>query len=308
MRVSRIMPSEQGRHRRPGAMQISVLTPAARSWLFSEASAAVHHVFPNDCNMINDSRSVLSLVLQEAALSPSSMLVTHPLGLNADEWGFDERFDVNSRIEKTNDGLRIGSAHFSIVGVRIWSPLVDWDDCPQDHVLASLPLIESELRFSAPPGSLDRFINKDPPSGKSEVIQSACLSFQSGLINSDLGEIANSSRKLAGLGPGLTPAGDDFLLGSIFAMWIVDKVGLRKIIELIVSEAAPNTTALSAAWLRAAKDGEAGIVWHWLFSSIANENHINVIRYSRQIAETGHTSGADALVGFVTTVKLLAGS
>jgi hypothetical protein len=289
-------------------MQISVLTPAARSWLSSEASAAVLHVFPNVCNLINESRSVLSLVLQEAALSPSSMLVAHPLGLNADEWGFDERIDVNSRIEKTNEGLRIGANHFSIDGARIWSPLVDWDDCPQDHVLAYLPLIESELRSTAPPDSLVNFISEDPLSGKSGIIQSACRSFQSGLKSSELGEIANSSRMLAGLGPGLTPSGDDFLLGSIFAMWVVDKVGLRKIIELVVSKAAPNTTALSAAWLRAAKDGEAGIVWHWLFSSIANENDADVIRFSRQMAKTGHTSGADALAGFIMTVKLLAGS
>ncbi len=306
MRVTKTLPSEQARLCQAEVLQISALTPAARSWLESEESAAVLHVFPSVINLINESRSVLSLVLQEAALGPSSMLIADLAGLNAEKRDFDRRFDVDSRIEKTSEGIRIGNDCFSINDARIWNPLVAWDDFRQDRVLAYLPLIESELRSTAPAGSLDRYFCEDPLSGKSGVIQSACRSYQSGLMSRDLGEVAKSSRKLAGLGSGLTPSGDDYLLGSIFAMWILDKVGLRKIIELIISEAAPRTTALSAAWLRAAKDGEAGIVWHWLFNSIANENEVDVIRYSRQIADTGHTSGADALAGFITTLQLLA--
>ena len=308
MRVTKTLPSEQARLYQAEVLQILVLTPAARSWLESEERGAVLHVFPNVINLINESRSVLSLVLQESALSPSSMLIADLAGMNAEKRDFDQRFDVDSRIEKTSEGIRIGDNRFSIDNMRIWNPLVVWDDCRQDRVLTYLPLIESELRSAAPAGSLDRYFCEDPLSGKSGVIQSACCSYQSGLMSRDLGEVANSSRQLAGLGPGLTPSGDDFLLGSIFAMWILDKVGLRRIIELIVSEAAPRTTALSAAWLCAAKDGEAGIVWHWLFNSIANENEVDVIRYSRQIADTGHTSGADALAGFITTIKLLAAS
>lgn len=306
MSMTKTLPSEQGRLLRPAVRHILALTPAARSWLESEERGAVLHVFPNVINLINESRSVLSLVLQEAALSPSSMLIAYPEGMNAEKRDFAQRFDVDSRIEKTSEGIRIGNDYFSINDARIWNPLVVWDECRQDRVLAYLPLIESELRSAAPAGSLDWYFCEDSLSGKSGVIQSACRSYQCALMSSDLGEVANSSRKLAGLGSGLTPSGDDYLLGSIFAMWILDKVGLRKIIELIVSEAAPRTTALSAAWLRAAKDGEAGIVWHWLFNSVAIENEFDVIGFSRQIADTGHTSGADALAGFITTVKLLA--
>jgi len=305
--VSRTGPAVAGYQRQPVSVHISVLTPTARSWLMSDGDAVVHHLFPNVCNLIDEGRAMVSLVLREAALGPSSMLVASPMGTNG-ELRFDERYSIDTPIVRSNGGLRIGDDLFSVDSARIWNPQVDWDHCHRDHVLPYMPLIESELRSAAPPGTLDKFTSEDPLTGESGVFLAAYRFYLNALRSNDLGKIAMSSRGLAGLGEGLTPSGDDFLLGSIFAMWLVDSAGLRKIIELIVSEATPRTTALSAAWLHAANAGEAGILWHWLFSSIVNDIEEDVIRFSRQIAETGHSSGADALSGFILTAKLLSRS
>ena len=304
MTGSESMPAFKGYQRQSVSVHISVLTPAARSWLVSNGDPVIHHLFPNVCNLIDDGGCLVSLVFQEAALSPSSMLLASSLGKNS-EWGFDERYGIDTPIVRSNGGLRIGDDLFSIEGARIWNPQVDWECCHRDQVLSYIPLIESELRSAELLGTPGKFTRDDSLTGKSAAFQAACRFYLNALRSGDLNKIAMSSRGLAGLGEGLTPSGDDFLLGSIFAMWIADAVGLRKTIELIIREAAPRTTALSAAWLSAARQGEAGILWHWLFSSIASDIEADVSRYSGQIARMGHSSGVDALSGFILTSKLL---
>jgi hypothetical protein len=99
------------------------------------------------------------------------------------------------------------------------------------------------------------------------------------VINADVRGCHIAAQHLAGLGPGLTPAGDDFMLGAILAARIIHPEELAIILTKELSEAAaPLTTSLSAAWLRAAGRGEASVmcmtssvhcamVTRWLFKT-----------------------------------------
>jgi hypothetical protein len=90
------------------------------------------------------------------------------------------------------------------------------------------------------------------------------------------------------LGKGLTPTGDDVLMGVIYGLWVW--YPQRDWIRLIVETAVPRTTSLSAAFLRAAEDGEATFHWHDLVNGRAGA--VN------QILSIGHSSGRDAWAGF----------
>jgi hypothetical protein len=112
-------------------------------------------------------------------------------------------------------------------------------------------------------------------------------------------DLQTGAAGLAGLGPGLTPAGDDFLVGVLLGLWAAWPVlVVPPVVEAIVSAAAPRTTLLSAAWLRAAGRGEADEAWHNLLASLVSSPASGIITAGQRILARGHTSGADALAGF----------
>jgi hypothetical protein len=106
--------------------------------------------------------------------------------------------------------------------------------------------------------------------------------------------------KLAGLGIGATPAGDDWLVGGTLAFWsMLPDTKAESIGALIARIAAPRTTPLSAAWLRAAARGECHEHWHALLGSIQADDEGAAWAAATALIQHGHTSGADALTGFV---------
>ena len=75
--------------------------------------------------------------------------------------------------------------------------------------------------------------------------------------------------------------------------------------EAIVASAIPRTSRLSAAWLEAAARGEAGQPWHTLVVALASTDTDTVGDAIHGILGVGHTSGADALAGFVLVLSAL---
>jgi hypothetical protein len=131
----------------------------------------------------------------------------------------------------------------------------------------------------------------------------------SGIAAQELSLVQAGAQQLAGLGPGLTPAGDDILMGAIYGVWATHPPeAAHRLAAAITEVAVPQTTTLSAAWLRAAARGEAGAVWHSLSEKlIVNSEQLTVSSGEweeavARILAVGHSSGADALWGFTAVV------
>jgi hypothetical protein len=107
---------------------------------------------------------------------------------------------------------------------------------------------------------------------------------------------------LAGLGPGGTPAGDDFLVGVMAAIWLL---GDEAQAPAIAETAAPRTSALSAAFLRAAGRGELIAPWHALLAALSAGDVVEVEKAAMQVESFGASSGADALDGFILAGRTL---
>ena len=138
----------------------------------------------------------------------------------------------------------------------------------------------------------------------------------SALANANVSSAKTIASHLAGLGVGLTPAGDDFILGAVLASWLIHPQEVAGVLAQEITDiAAPLTTSLSAAWLRSAGRGEAGILWHAFFEALNSAGRtespvgIGSPAYIKRIREAmdnilsiGETSGADALAGFISTI------
>jgi len=276
-------------------------TTAVSHWLETAVSPRVLHVFDQVCNLVDGERRVISLVTPEIGKGPFSLVVDLSRG------NFTNFITAKSQVSVVGFELQIGSLVVDTSTAELWNARPLWESVPVSIIKTYLPLFENKLANSSPDSLA--FVN-----GRSNPIQqkaqSAIRCLQEGLETSDLDACRESARNLAGLGVGLTPAGDDFLMGVIYGLWLTSfqrkGAEAQRIVEIIVEEAVTRTTTLSGAWLEAAERGEAGQPWHELVKTMgvtSTGSETAVSQAIDRILTTGHTSGADALTGFITTLK-----
>jgi hypothetical protein len=109
---------------------------------------------------------------------------------------------------------------------------------------------------------------------------------------------------LIGLGPGLTPSGDDFLVGAVA---LLDAIGERHahaaLGRAITDILLGLTTPLSAFFLGAAAAGHVGEVLHRAVSSVLVGDVDSAIAVA---AKVGHSSGWDMMAGIMSTLRIAA--
>lgn len=107
--------------------------------------------------------------------------------------------------------------------------------------------------------------------------------------------LANEAEQLIGLGPGLTPSGDDYLGGMLVALRL-DGRGMQAegLWRWLQPRLAARTSAISAAHLAAASAGEAHEALHAVLNGNLDLDALDAV---------GHCSGWDALAGAVAVLK-----
>ena len=109
------------------------------------------------------------------------------------------------------------------------------------------------------------------------------------------GDLGGAVATLAGLGPGLTPAGDDALAGMLLALRAIEGPGAEP--RLGAAVAVARTTALGLALLRCATAGQALAPVHRLLGAAARGDRAAALAAATAVAEVGATSGADFCYG-----------
>jgi hypothetical protein len=111
--------------------------------------------------------------------------------------------------------------------------------------------------------------------------------------------VAEAAEQLAGLGPGLTPAGDDYLVGVMAALWLAGKAPLA---QEIAQVAIPRTTLLSGAFLKAAAQGHYVEGWQLLAGALLRGDEPAMAEACEKLYSWGATSGRAGLAGFAATL------
>jgi hypothetical protein len=268
-------------------MNCHLITPRAQRWLEnactdngrcvrcrSGRSARILHLFDEVCNLVNEQGDMLSLVTPSVGPGPFTLVV---------DAGFTAVLDINQPVQVKDGQLTIGPLRLDTRRATLWQPRPFW----------------SRLRQYGDCGTGDwRLVLSE-----AEVLEITCLTEMEvylrqlllGIQLADEQQIRIGAAALAGRGPGLTPLGDDVLLGVLYGLWVWQP--RREWLELIVETAVPLTTTLSAAFLRAAAAGEAVWQWHGLVNGRAQAID--------DILSIGHTSGAAAWTGFTQTKKII---
>jgi hypothetical protein len=265
---------------------------------FSGRVLSVHELA---CNLVDDAGDVITLVAPSVGDGPFSIVVDAPT----------EGLAAGDPVRADAERLVVGTLTVELAGAPTWDPRPDWPRlrAAREQVTAGFAAFD-EWAPSAIWGGLTHVTGADQyAEGKPTFMARMARGKEaySRLIIEGLGGGARNSlvegaRLLAGLGPGGTPAGDDFLVGVMAAVWLL---GAEADAATIGQTAAPRTSALSAAFLRAAGRGEFAALWHTLLEALAAGEPDRVEKAAMALESLGASSGADALDGFILAGRRL---
>jgi hypothetical protein len=179
------------------------------------------------------------------------------------------------------DELHIGNLVIALAGAAAWSPVLAARAVADSHlVLETWPL--ARVRHGLP----------------AQRAQPIVRQLRQAHHDQDLPAMLTASRGLVGLGQGLTPAGDDVLIGFSAALWSADDPLATPFSAGIAELAAHRTTDVALEFYRAAARGEFSARLHTVFSALAEYRDPTRLSLAFDGAlDWGATSGADTLLG-----------
>jgi hypothetical protein len=262
------------------------------------AAGRLHSVFRRACIIQFDGDDLVALVAPDAGNGPLNVVLERmPAGWRNLQPGTPVRFE--------DKRVQVGGVTVSLAGASIWEPCPSWGRLRADAapLLRRAEPLTDWSQERAPGDGLLALLRGPLQADKAteSIVHARALAGAEAMWagwQGDEARVRAGTAQLAGLGGGLTPSGDDFALGTMLCAWLahVDPVWYCR---LVVEAAAGRTTALSAAFLRAAETGECGEAWHSLLEALAGSAEDRITAAASAVLAQGHSSGADALAGFL---------
>lgn len=254
--------------------------------------------FVRSCYLDLDGQIVV-VVLPDLLNGPLNLVVAADSGFTFDS------LPVGAPVSGSPLFIRVGDAvEISLEQSSVWNPAVaGWDHTNLSRIRANLRMVSSLVQTEAPDGSFAAYFH-DPARLPARAIEAMKL-LEGGLAQPSVELVEAAARQLAGLGGGLTPSGDDVLVGTLICLTVLPGGDHRAPRGAILAATQGRTTRISAAYLASASRGEAGEAWHDLMRSLAESDRTAVESATRGVIAFGETSGADMLAGFLLAARAL---
>ena len=285
------------------------VAPAALAWLRSGLRGHILHVFDRAAYVIDDRGEMLLLAAPPVGMGPFT------LQADVRDRPLTESISIDEPAVVLQDCLCVGVISIRLDTAAPWRAAPDWERLRRRGAswFSALPGIRHVLRSHGRGGVFAGLVaDESGPRGQTiddrlaRAARRAADDQLEALASDDEATLTRSACGLAGLGKGFTPSGDDFLMGTMFALWATMPAEVaRRRSRWLFGAAAKRTTRASAAWLAAAARGEAAEPWHRLFASLVEDRIDDARAAAQRILQTGHTSGEDALIGLVGGVESL---
>lgn len=237
---------------------------------------------------------IVALVAPDLLRGPLNVVVDPPR-----DFAF-EALPVGAAVRLAPPRLAIdGGPELDLGTARVWDAhLTPLRLADRDLLDRRLDRIKSVLA-GAPAESLAH------PAGRPARAADGMDALYSGLRSAETEAVALGALRLAGLGAGLTPSGDDVLTGVLVAVTLLTPPHAGSIRRAVMDAVRDRTTRISLAYLEAASRGDAGEAWHILARRLDDGPDEAVGGAAARVMAFGETSGADLLEGFVLAAQAL---
>ena len=272
--------------------------------------AAIMGLYRSVANLRLDSGELVCMGALEIPLSPNGLSIDLPRDLAL--------FDLGLRIGQTatcvSDALSISEARLLVrlAGATRWEPrpttagLSPGELASRACEARALAIAEGACGSLLPLLWAHEGIVELPEPARRAALSAIALG--RGTVAGDRRAVERAAGRLAGLGPGLTPSGDDYLAGFA-AAWALtsEALGLdsgrtRHVLEALWSGAEPGASELGRAWISHAARGEVAEPMARFFTALLGTRPDALAVSARGVLRLGATSGTDWVVGVLAGV------
>ncbi len=283
----------------------STIGKIAMQWLLQTRSANIHGITSNGSFLALDNSQIIFLTSAKD-FGPINLLLGIPV---------PSHWRIHDTIQITLDSGSITFAHkldsMILSNYELWevpiAPKWNIDRATQNKRLAQstnqIQLLKGGKGFSP---LLPLLLAANESLFQTEPVIAAILTQ---LPAFQIAALSPSFEKLLGHGRGLTPSGDDFLIGMLFMLnrfngGLISRPTMDALNENILGAAKQRTTALSNSLLYCASMGQADFRIQQLADALMNAA-ITFEDQALQLARWGNSSGADIFAGMIVAIRAL---
>jgi hypothetical protein len=278
---------------------LSAGTEAARG----RFNGTVHSVFDNACNIAIDDGRLLALLAPRTANVPHGVRIDLPRGV-----AFTGRLVAGQRVGCRTDRLRFAGTELTIdlASAKPWrselgAPGIDL--ARLEVAAAWWTAWQAWRRF--------RGTGREPTAlvPLRRAVERRALVLAAATRRLRCGSAALAMARMVGCGPGLTPSGDDLIVGFLAGLWRArgaDPERLRFVasLGLAVSAAAQATSEVSRAYLIHAARGRFSEPIAILTRQLGDGANAEQVEGATAAAlQVGHLSGSDGVLGLLLGLR-----
>jgi hypothetical protein len=275
-------------------IQRTILDVAAVGHLVPRAGAPrrVHSVFASACNFVAHDQ-LLTLVAPRAGGGPTTLLLRNPAPCR-----LESLFDIGEIMSMRVTELCSRRVVLRLEHTNLWRPLAARPLLAPMEIEENVAIVRTRLAQRPRPVSV--IGNRAAPVVDALACATRALDFEDTTLN--------LVERLVGWGEGLTPAGDDFLVGWIAGLDALAITPGRRRFRAYVGPAlarlSAHTTAIAAHFLRLAAAGHyVEVLEHVRDAVLCESDRVAVHRAVDATLGIGATSGADMLSGLLSAIE-----
>ncbi len=263
----------------------------------------VHSVFERVVNLEDEDGALITLARRDLDNAPNTLIV--------DAEGFGSSgIARGDRVQASAGAIAIDRQHH----IRV-DGAVGWDAAlpayPVDDVRLRENLAIVRARIGRPPlGGAPSAQGESPlASGMTAMLELRARMVCAALSRRDLSAACAHAQAMVGLGPGLTPSGDDFLVGLFAVLQLPGNPAHchESFCMAVIADVERHTNAISAAALKAAARGQVRECIQALLGELMTGTPEAVAAALAPVLAIGSTSGADIVAGIVAGFEVTAG-
>ena len=260
----------------------------------------VHSYFSQAINFIRRGEKggisplMVSFVTEDIGPGPTNIVVRHL-----------KRFQ-NSSLRISDHSLITRSRTDSFDNTSWYDSTLDFRSVQRESFTSRLKRFETILLQTAPPKSLAFLLEpKRERQFTSEFEQAYVARIRTGIREIVSGNVGRGIGMIKGLGFGLTPSGDDFIVGFLLGLVIIEGIDGRDLRALRqqIYDMTVSQNPISNTFLYCAKEGWVFERWKHVLTLLLKYDTLSMDGAIRRLLSVGETSGADSAVGFVFSMK-----
>ncbi len=283
--------------------------PFAARFFVEHSRAEIVAVFERSL-YLQAGRSFVCLGDERIGDGPINVIV-----ISRGDGNFISRSRVGECVEIAGGVARAAAWRLDMRGADVWMPAAWPAICGRDALAAAVSLAQAVARSMSPFDGLLPLIIEEGDAGKwggafERLARPRLARLESWILAAFTGGADASVEPpvdLLGLGPGLTPSGDDALCGAMLALRALGSARSaetsRRLAVAVERKSAEATTALSGQFLSAAIEGQGSAVLHDFVGVLIGGETARIPAALEKLARVGHSSGLDAAAGVILALR-----